>query len=414
MANVNQFNFATRVLTDGALGHIGQLRPAEIDTLITKVGTNPARLNGLGTLEVGPLREMIALPDAQLVRFANLPPTELAGFSGLTTAELQRFALVDAANLGKFGRLGDITRLRAFAAHSDAEVARFGTVSDAALATWSRAQPASRTAALAAVDNVGLGKLGLLPVASLDTAATMTAQELRQLSVLDPAGLAAVGALPPSDLLKLRGITGFNLEQLTRRADFAAQVAAHTPAELSALANDTAADRAANAARVTGLDDPTINPHTGRARGHASEHGASTLPTPGGTTMSPTERRLRTGVTAGGVAGPKPPDVSAFASDAAQLEVERLATVDLQAQIAAGNWRGPGTNGRHEIRVNLDGCGYSYRIEGATLDASGNLVGGRMVETQVGKALVVFEPKRTPPPAMTRADYFIVTMFPEL
>jgi hypothetical protein len=40
------------------------------------------------------------------------------------------------------------------------------------------------------------------------------------------------------------------------------------------------------------------------------------------------------------------------------------------------------------------------------------MVGGRMVEQQVSHAMVVMEPRRMPPPAMTPADYYIVTMFP--
>ena len=105
-------------------------------------------------------------------------------------------------------------------------------------------------------------------------------------------------------------------------------------------------------------------------------------------------------------------NVSAFASDAIQLEISSRAEAQLQGQIAAGNPIGPPPLGRHTFRVELPGAAFSYSIEGATVDGAGNLVGGRMVETQIDHATVVYHPRRMPPPAMTPADYYIVTMFP--
>jgi hypothetical protein len=191
-------------------------------------------------------------------------------------------------------------------------------------------------------------------------------------------------------------------------------VARDTRAELSRLAGDTAADRAANQAGVTGLDNPAVNRATGRPRGHASEHAAATAQPGVGGATSPVEQRLRTGATPGGAPGPIVPEVSAFASDAAQLEASRIAEAELQRRIAAGNPIGPPPYGRHNIPVHLEGVGYQYRLEGATLNAGPPpvMVGGRMVEQQMSNAMVVLEPRRMPPPAMTPADYFIVTMYP--
>jgi phage-related protein len=413
--------FLTKRLDEAALANIGQLLAPEIDSLLTRIGTNPARLNTLGSLSLPELRKFLAISnDALLVRFANLSPTELANFRALSTAELERFAQVEAANLQKFASLGNPAALRQFATLSPEQIATLGRLNNAQLNVWAGVQQ-STLAQFAARDALTLGKLADgAGVAGIERLASMPSGFVQEFALLDTAAMQRYLSLPPGDLAKFNGMTGFNMQQLANRppGELEALAATRTAAELLAEAGDTPAERAANRAAVLALDDPTINPATGRPRGHASEHSAGSNQALLGGGMSPIERRLRTGVTTGGVAGPRPPEVSVFASEAVQLEAVRLGRTNLQAEIAAGRPIGTGPGGRHTFATiegtapSLEGAGYSYRIEGATVDpATGNLVGGNMVQRQVSGFRIVFEP--TTPTPTSPADYRIVTMFPE-
>jgi hypothetical protein len=93
--------------------------------------------------------------------------------------------------------------------------------------------------------------------------------------------------------------------------------------------------------------------------------------------------------------------------------VARVANVELEHRISTGIL--PDPDGRYRIVVNVEGVGYHYRLDGATLHPGPppSKVGGRLVEQQVNRAKVVIQPRRAPPPPITVTDCYIVTMFPE-
>jgi hypothetical protein len=415
--------FLTKRLDATTLGNLGGLSGPEIDGLVTRVGTDPQRLTTLGSLSAGEVRGFLAIADDPLLqRFAGLPAGEIAAFRGLATPELERFAQVAGGDLRKFGRL-DPAAVRRLASLSPDRLARFGTLTEAQLAVWGGVPPGT-LARFAAEDALTLGKLADgAGSAGLNRLALLPGRFVAEFALLEVAAMDRYLRLPGARLAKFEGMTAFNMQQLANRppGELERLAATRSPAELLADAGDTAADRAANAARVAALDDPARNPHTGRPLGHASEHSAAMARSPAPGVMSPVERRLRTGAVpaAGGgvIIGPRPPEVSVFASDAAQLEAVRLGRAQLQTEIAAGRAIGPGPGGRHSFATAdgtapaLSGAGYSYRIEGGTLDAHGNLTGGTLVRRQVAGFRIIFDPTTAHPG--TPADYRVVTTFPE-
>lgn len=415
--------FLTKRLDATTLGNLGGLSGPEIDRLVTRVGTDPQRLTTLGSLGAGEVRGFLAIADDPLLqRFAGLSAGEIAAFRGLSTPELERFAQVAGGDLRKFARL-DPAAVRRLASLSPDRLARFGTLTDAQLTVWGGVPPGT-LARFAAADAFTLGKLADgAGSAGLNRLALLPGRFVAEFALLEVAAMDRYLRLPGAQLAKFEGMTAFNMQQLANRppGELERLAATRSRAELLADAGDTAADRAANAARLAALDDPARNPVTGRPLGHASEHSAAMATSPAPGVMSPVERRLRTGAVpaAGGgvIIGPRPPEVSVFASDAAQLEAVRLGRAQLQTEIAAGRASGPGPGGRHTFATAdgtapaLSGAGYSFRIEGGTLDAHGNLTGGTLVRRQVAGFRIIFDPTTAHP--STPTDYRLVTAFPE-
>jgi phage-related protein len=418
VSDSGRFRFLTKALNETALSRLGELTGLEIDRLVVRVGTNPPRLTNLATLDVASIRILMNVADDGLLqRFSSLAPNELMGFNGLTTAELNRFVSVAVGDLGRFGRMGNLAGLRRMAALSQDQIAVFGRLSDAQLSVWMNAD-ATTLGHFASNDLLTLGKLADgAGVSGLNRLATLQPRFVQEISLLSPAAMQRYLALPSDQLAKFETMTAYNMEVLAGRpaGQLENLAATRSQAQLLVEAGDTAANRATNRAAVSALDDPTINPATGRPRGHASDHSVATNQVPAAGGMSPVEVRLRTGVTPSGHSGTVPQlgdEISAFASDAVQLRAVQLGEVELNAQIAAGNAIGPGNHGRHEFPMQLEGVGYNYSLQGATWDTATNQwTGGVMVRRQASEFIIVYQPKVAAP--TTISDYFIVTMFPQ-
>ncbi len=407
------FIFVTKTIGEAPLRNLGQLSGAEISQLVNRLTKRPARLTTMGSLTASQLRAFLGITsDTTLLKFSDLTSTELSTFAALTRAELENFALVDLAGLRRLSALSSPT-LSSFVRLGPSELAAFSRLSNSQVATWSRVQNSTLTR-LASRDTFTLGKLADgADAPGLDRLAGLSDALVRELSLLSPAAMRRLLQLPPNQLIKFEGMTGFHIERLAQRTpgELETLAAARTKDELLVEVGDTVTDRNKADADVRLLDNTVTNPNTNRPRGHASDHAARTSQSsPGG--VSAVEIRLRTGRTPSNVPGPRPPDVGVFASDAAQVEAARLGEAKLQAEIQAGNVLGP--NGRHEFTIQMNGVGYSYKVEGGSVDASGNLVGGTLVERQVDSFIIVYEahahPMRQPP---LLSDYFIVTMFPK-
>lgn len=396
--NGRAFNVAVRNLTAAELDVIGKLSAAEAERIASLAGRAEENFRLFGSLDAGLVQNLLGITDnALLSKFSQLTSAELRGFSGLTTGELQSLASLAPEALGRFGAIGDAAALRNFAALTPQQLAHYAPLTTTQLQVWGQVAPTT-LARFAPMEGALANFADAVPAAVLDRLATeLSPAALRELALVDAAGIRRISALPAADLAKLNGLSGFELQRAAQlpAGELERIAASGGEAEVrAALQGDAAAERRAAEA----LDGPP-GAHTGH--GHA-DHGAQT-------TAADQENRLRTGTTPSGrttdpLGNPltAPPEAGRWASDAVQNHAAQLAEAQLPAEIAARPSTHP--RGRYTLEINLQGAGYSYRLEG-----------GALAERQANRFTITYEPRIQPPvipPSTNPNDYVIITMFP--
>ena len=396
--NGRAFNVAVRELQAAELNVIGRLTDVQAERIAGLPGGAAANLRKFGALDAAHVTELLAIADPALfARLGQLPVAELRGFTGLTAAEMQRFAGLAPDALGRFGAVADAGALRRFGALAPQELAHFSPLTTTQLAVWGQVQPAT-LAHFAPMEGALANFADAVPAAVLDRLATeLGPAPLRELALVDAAGIRRLTALPPADLAKLNGLSGFDLQRAAQlpAGDLERITAGGTAAEVrTALQGDAAAARA----QADALDGPA-----GARTGHGtSDHGAQTTP-------AQQQHRLDTGQTPGGRTHDPggnplaaPDEAGRWASDAMQVHASQMAEAQLPGHIAANPSTHP--RGRYTLELDLQGAGYSYRLEG-----------GVLAERQANRFLIVYEPRIQPPvipPSTNPADYVIITMYP--
>lgn len=406
------FNILVRQIGADELGRLATLAGPDLERLVLRLNRNIPALNAVGALEAGAIKELAAVADdALLRRFAALQPTELKGFSGLTTAELDKFLSATPEGLAKLGALNDLAALQRFARMAPAEVAKFGELSSTALGTWAKVQDAT-FARFAGFEKATLENFGQAGAAALDKLAPHLSNRLfEQLRFVNGPAIARFAELPAAQLTKFEGLSGAGLQKLADlpAGELERLAANESAAVIATAAGEDAAGLAASRRAAEELDRRATNAVTDPATGHGhSAHGAQTNIVDPTTGMTPTERRLRTGLRPDLVQEGLPPKVSSFASDAAQVQAAQLGDVQITQRIAEGKGMGPAGDGHIDIDVPIS-AGYQYKIVGGT-EVGGQIVGGVMVKEQCSMVRIGYHAVRVPP--MSPADYKIITMFP--
>jgi hypothetical protein len=443
---------ALGAMPEPAFGRFAALSPAELRRFSTLDGPTWTRF---GELSDPAFQRYVRLPPANFerfsgmsaeglkafgdlatplfIRFSQLSGPRLAAFDGLEAAVLEKYAGAcdTPAMLERFGDAGQ-TAVKNLAGLDGKVLNLFARIDLNALKRFGALEPAT-VAKFDKVPHNGLEKLGTAAdtpaLKNLGTA--LDDKTVRALALLDNTGIARLAALPEAQLGKLNGVgpSGLKKAAALPAGALETRTATQTPEQLKAGLGEDAASLAQAKADAQALD--WANPVNPNQSGHGNQkHGEQTIDVDPLLGMSPQERRLRTGIPPGGTTPQLNPntglpvtDAGAFASDALQVEAARAAEQLLQARL--------NTKPTHEVPqtqsfngstpayplIDLPGAGYTYKLEGATWDATlKQYVGGRMIEEQCDKVIAAFRIKPNRPAQGTvrsASDYYLITIYPK-